>query len=437
MKKIKICFFIILLLVSSNSIFATDSTFSFEDDVKTQVVRTTYYMPTSSHRLAMGGAGLGLGGFYDSYLYNPANISKDGFKLEIPSLTITLNNVNSLINPVLDVDNIFETIERLDYDPNAELDLANLFISSIPVGASQVITLDTNVGFKTRMIGLDLAVQEKVHSYKNDINDNTISLISETNIAATMAIGFNLTLIKNVLSIDLGASGAFKFRAYSASMDNINSANLLDEEAIGDYLMESIPFASGYATPITLGANINLPSGISISGVYRNFNGNYYMTGYPNLKTLINNDETIVAFVGENSLGDDSSASDFESFVTKSPWSVDLGLSYEPKLLNEGLVKAQFSLDCIDCYDLLFNPSSENQADSLINQDFIDSLCFGAQFRFLNMIDFRAGINNNYMSIGTGIDFLMLHMDASYLWNNDTTPISNDAFSLRFSILSK
>ncbi len=437
MKKIKICFFIILLLVSSNSIFATDSTFSFEDDVKTQVVRTTYYMPTSSHRLAMGGAGLGLGGFYDSYLYNPANITKDGFKLEIPSLTITLNNVNSLINPVLDVDNLFETIERLDYDPNAELDLANLFISSIPAGASQVITLDTNVGFKTRMIGLDLAVQEKVHSYKNDINDNTISLISETNIAATMAIGFNLTLIKNVLSIDLGASGAFKFRAYSASMDNINSANLLDEEAIGDYLMESIPFASGYATPITLGANINLPSGISISGVYRNFNGNYYMTGYPNLKTLINNDETIVAFVGENSLGDDSSASDFESFVTKSPWSVDLGLSYEPKLLNEGLVKAQFSLDCIDCYDLLFNPSSENQADSLINQDFIDSLCFGAQFRFLNMIDFRAGINNNYMSIGTGIDFLMLHMDASYLWNNDTTPISNDAFSLRFSILSK
>ncbi|MGD1818407.1 MAG: hypothetical protein ACPKOI_00800 [Pleomorphochaeta sp.] len=437
MKKIKICFFIILLLVSYNSLFATDSAFSFEDDVKTQVVRTTYYIPTSSHRLAMGGAGLGLGGFYDSYLYNPANISKDGFKLEIPSLTITLNNVNSLINPVLDVDNIFETIERLDYDPNAELDLANLFISSIPVGASQVITLDTNVGFKTRMIGLDLAVQEKVHSYKNDINDNTISLISETNIAATMAIGFNLTLIKNVLSIDLGASGAFKFRAYSASMDNINSANLLDEEAIGDYLMESIPFASGYATPITLGANINLPSGISISGVYRNFNGNYYMTGYPNLKTLINNDETIVAFVGENSLGDDSSASDFESFVTKSPWSVDLGLSYEPKLLNEGLVKAQFSLDCIDCYDLLFNPSSENQADSLINQDFIDSLCFGAQFRFLNMIDFRAGINNNYMSIGTGIDFLMLHMDASYLWNNDTTPISNDAFSLRFSILSK
>ena len=437
MKKIKICFFIILLLVSSNSIFATDSAFSFEDDVKTQVVRTTSYMPTSSHRLAMGGAGLGLGGFYDSYLYNPANISKDGFKLEIPSLTITLNNVNSLINPVSGGDNIFETIERLDYDQSAELDLANLFISSIPVGASQVITLDTNVGFKTRMIGLDFAVQEKLHSYKNDVNDSTISLISETNIAATMAIGFKLNLIKNVLSIDFGASGAFKFRAYSASMDNINSANLLDEEAIGDYLMESIPFASGYATPITLGANINLPSGISISGVYRNFNGNYYMTGYPNLKALINNDETIVAFVGEDSLGDDSSVSEFESFVTKIPWSVDLGLSYEPKLLNEGLVKAQFSLDCIDCYDLVFKPSSENESESLINQEFIDSLCFGAQFRFLNMIDFRAGINNNYMSIGTGLDFLMLHMDASYLWNNDTNPISNDAFSLRFSVLSK
>ncbi len=429
MKNIKIGLCVLLLLLGSNSLLLADSSFSFEEDLPTQQVRTSVYMPTSSNRIAIGGAGLGLGGYYDSYLYNPANISKDGFKLMIPSLTITINNVNSLINPANNVENIFEIIERLEDDESAQSDLASLIINSIPSGPSQVVTFDTNVGFKSRIIGLDLALQEKLHSYKNNINDSTISLINETNIALTLALGFKLNIIKDVFSIDLGINGAYKIRAYSSSMDNISASDLLDGEAIDNYLRNSVPFAIGSATPFTVGANINLPAGLSISAVYRNINGNYYMTGYPN---LISN-ETVADYLGENY----SANSNLETFIAKTPGSLDLGLSYVPTLLNKEMLKAQFSLDCLDCYDILFNSDFAETSSSIVNKEIINALYFGSQFRLLNMIDVKAGINSNSLSFGAGFDFLVVHMDAAYSWNNNTDPISNDVFSLKFSILSR
>lgn len=430
MKNIKIGFCVLLLIIGSNSVLLADSSFSFEDDIPTQQVRTSVYMPTSSNRIATGGAGLGLGGYYDSYLYNPANISKDGFKLMIPSLTITLNNVNNLVYPLNSQENIFELIDRAEDDESAQSDLASLIIDSIPSGPSQVITFDTNIGFKARMLGLDLALQEKLHSYKNNVNDSTISLISETNIALTLALGFKLNIIKDVFSIDLGINGAYKIRAYSSSMDNISAPDLLlDSETINDYLTNSVPFAIGTATPFTLGANINLPAGLSISAVYRNINGNYYMTGYPNLLS----NEKVAEYLGENY----TNYSSYESFIAKTPGSLDLGLSYVPTLLKKEMLTAQFSLDCLDCYDILFKSDFAENSSSLINQEIIDSLYFGSQFRLLNMIDVKAGINSNYMSVGVGFDFLVVHMDAAYSWNNKTDPISNDVLSLKFSILSR
>ncbi len=429
MRNIKIGFYFLLLLIASNSLLLADSSFYFENDIPTQYVRTSVYMPTSSNRIAIGGAGLGLGGYYDSYLYNPANISKDGSKLMIPSLTITINNVNSLVYPTNNVENIFNIIESLEDDESAQLDLASLIINSIPSGPSQVVTFDTNVGFKSRTIGLDLAFQEKLHSYKNNTNDSTISLITETNMALTLALGFKLNIIKDVFSIDLGINGAYKIRAYSASMDNISAYDLLDWEAIDNYLRNSVPFAIGFATPFTVGANINLPAGFSISAVYRNINGNYYMTSYPN---LISN-ENVADYLDENY----SANASFESFIAKTPSSLDLGLSYVPTLLNKEMLKAQFSLDCLDCYDILFKSDSTETSSGIVNKEIINALYFGSQFRLLNMIDVKAGISSNNMSLGAGFDFLVVHMDAAYSWDNNTDPISNDVFSLKFSILSR
>ena len=436
-KKIILSITICSLLVSTSAFAVVDSALT---TASTQKARETAFEPTSSHRLAMGGAGLGLAGFYDSYLYNPANITKDGFKIVMPSLTITINNVYNLMVPESG-DDIITIAQRLGSDDNAPIDMGTLLLKSIPYGYGEIMTLDTNVGFKTRGFGLDLAVQQKLRSYNGGGDYTTASAISETNVAVTAALGFNIPLAKN-LSIDLGAKGAFAYKAYSIAMGFNEVIDLVGSEDMATTLMTTIPFASGYALPFAVGANLNLPLGFTISGVGRNFNGNYNMVGYTNLKSLINNDETIVAFAGENSQGTVGSVPPTESdkFVAEIPWSLDLGLTFAPSTPLDGLLKPSIAIDFIDSYTLLEDLINQNKTATELQSDALTSLNIGAQVRVLSLIDVRAGLSQGYKSVGVGLDLLVFHLDAAYYWKEYGEILGqspSDSLSLRFSLLSK
>lgn len=435
---------IICGFVTSTSIFAADS--ALVDGTATLSARSSAYVPTSSHRMAMGSAGLGLGGFYDSYLYNPANLQKDGVKIALPSLTLTVNNIYDLMVVNEGEDNIVDIANRIGSDDNAPVELATLFLQSIPFGYGEILTLDTNVGFKSRGFGLDLAVQEKLKSYNGGGDYTTASVISVTNVVATAALGFNIPFIEDFLTLDVGASGAFAFRAYSIALDANSALNLVSAIQNGGdpgvAVMENLPFASGYALPFTVGANLNLPLGLSVSAVGRNFNGNYNMTGYTNLKSLINNDETVVAFVGEDALDSTNSTEPTlaDEFEVEVPWSFDLGLSFSPSTPLDGLLKAQLAFDFIDCYSLLDDYINENRTPIQLKSDALASLNVGAQVRLLSLVDIRAGLSQGYKSVGVGFDLLVLHLDASYYWKEYGEVLgqsSSDALSVKFSLISK
>ncbi len=434
----------ICVTIISTSIFAADS--ALVDGTATLETRSSAYMPTSSHRMAMGSAGLGLGGFYDSYLYNPANLQRDGLKIVLPSISLTVNNIYDLMVVAEGEENIVDIAQRIESDENAPIDLATLFIKSIPFGYGEILTLDTNVGFKTRGFGVDLAIQEKLRSYNGGGDYTTASLINETNVVATAALGFNIDFIEDILSLDIGASGAFAFKTYSIPIDANSVLNLVSQlDSGGDpgtTFLENIPFASGYAIPITAGANLNLPLGLSISAVGRNFNGNYNMVGYENLKSLVNNDEIIVAFAGENVLGDENSTTPVESdeFEVEIPWSLDVGLAFAPSTSLDGLIKAQLAFDFIDCYGLINDYINETRTPIQLKSDALASLNVGAQVRLLSLVDIRAGISQGYKSVGVGFDLLVLHLDASYYWKEYGEVLgqsSSDSLSVKFSLISK
>jgi len=432
-------------LIASTFVFATPDSALL--GTSTKMARTTAFMPTSSHRLAMGSAGLGLAGYYDSYLYNPANITKDGFKIVMPSLTLTVNNIYNLMDQP-EGEDVISIIENLENDDNAPIDLATLILEAIPSGNGEIMTWDTNFGFKTRGFGLDFAVQQKLRSYNSGGDFTTASAISETTIAATAALGFNIPL-GEYFSIDLGAKGAFNYKLYSIAMDANQALNLVstmgDDGDITDTLMETLPFASGFAIPVTVGVNLNLPLGLSVSAVGRNFNGNYNMVGYTSLKSLINNDETIVAFAGEDTFEDtvgftDTDPLDSDSFVAEIPWGFDLGIAFSPSTPLDGLLKPSIALDFIDCYSLLEDAINGTITPTQLKSDALAALNIGAQVRLLSILDVRAGLSQGYKSVGVGLDLLVLHLDAAYYWKEFGTVLGqnpSDALSVKFSLLSR
>lgn len=437
-KKIILSITICGILVSTSAFADPDPALLSTDTLK---VRSTAFEPTSSHRLSMGGAGLGLAGYYDSYLYNPANITKDGFKIVFPSLTVTVNNVYDLMVPDSG-DDIITIAQRLGSDDNAPIDMGTLILKSIPYGYGEIMTLDTNVGFKTRGFGLDLAVQEKLRSYNSSGNYSEASAISETTVAATMALGFNVPLGKN-FSIDLGAKGAFNYKVYSIAMGFDEVIDLMSgSDDMGTTLMETIPFASGYALPFAVGVNLNLPLGFTLSGVGRNFNGNYNMTGYTNLKSLINNDETIVAFAGENSLGTDNSTAPSlsDSFEVEIPWSLDIGLAFAPSTPLDGMFKPSIAIDFIDSYSLIEDLINQDKTTAELQSAALTSLNVGAQVRLFSLMDVRAGLSQGYKSVGVGLDLLVIHLDAAYYWKEYGDILGqspSDSLSVKFSLLSR
>ncbi len=429
-------------IISSASIFATVDPSLLSDN--SSVARTNAFMSTSSHRMGMGSAGLGIGGFYDSYLYNPANLQKDGFKIVFPSLTLTVNNIYNLVEPTVG-DNIINILENIKTDDSAPIALGELFIKSLPYGYGEVLTVDTNLGFKTRSFGLDLAVQEKLRSYNGGGDWTTTSMISETNVAATAALGFNIPFIEDVLSLDVGASGALKYKMYSSVLDVDTVLGLIPQEGssvdIESVLLESIPFAAGYSIPVTVGANLNLPLGLSISAVGRNFNGNYNMVGYDSLKSLVNNDELIVSMIGSDQLGTPSTApTEEDEFSVEIPWSLDVGLTFAPSTFLDDIIQAQIAFDMIDCYSLIEAAINETSTPLELQSDALTALNAGIQLKLLSLIDIRAGLSQGYKSIGVGFDILVLHLDASYYrkeYGDILGTSSSDALSLKFSLLSR
>ncbi|MCY1153177.1 MAG: hypothetical protein PQJ49_12585 [Sphaerochaetaceae bacterium] len=439
LKKIILSVTLCGLLVSTSAFATPDTALT---STSTLEARATAFEPTSSHRLAMGGAGLGLAGYYDSYLYNPANITKDGLKIVMPSLTVTINNVYDLMVPEDGGDDAITIAQRIGSDDNAPAELGALILKSIPYGYGEIMTLDANVGMKTRGFGVDLAVQEKLRSYNGGGDYTTANAISVTTVAATLAFGLNIPLGEH-LSIDLGAKGAFNYKVYSIAMGFDEVLDIMSGSSdFGTTMMETIPFASGYALPFAVGANLNLPLGFTISGVGRNFNGNYNMTGYQNLKSLINNDETITAFLGTDSLGTDESYAPDSSdeFTVEIPWSLDVGVAFAPSTALDGLVKPSIAVDLIDSYSLLESVINQTSTPAELKSDALESLNIGAQVRLLNLIDVRAGLSQGYKSVGVGLDLLVVHLDAAYYWREYGEVLGqspSDSLSVKFSLLSR
>lgn len=442
---------IILVSIISSNLFATTSTTSEPLlDANKYLFATKSYEAPSSHRYAMGSAGLGVTGFYDSYLYNPANISKSGFQILTPTLTFSLNNVRKLISPVSDSsgtpkDGVFELYKR--YDNGEELssitgDLVNLLLASVNNGYGEVASANLRTGFKTSLLGFNLDIQDKIRSNNFGLSSTTASYLDQFDIVGTGVLGFNIPLSES-FSIDLGGSVSFNYRIYSEALGSVDFANLATNFSESS-LLQRVAVAAGYSMPITVGANLNMPFDFTLSAVARNINDTYNFTSYYSLKNMINYDSIITSLIGKETAyynGSDSTLAQNintkpeanSTYVVKNNWTLDMGLTWDPGFW---FLKPVVAVDVKDVLNIALDNSTNDFTTKLLG-----SINVGAQISLFNIIDVRAGLSSGYKSVGVGIDILpwLLHLDAAYYFKEFGTVLGStpsDVLSIRVSLLS-
>lgn len=420
MKKITILLVVLLLIVGMSGAFAAVSIYD-PATVERYKAAGEPFQGTSVRVLSMGGAGLGVRGYYDSWLMNPANAAKAGFKFSLPAVTVTAYNPVKILESQM-----FDKIE--DDDPAGA---AAEFLKTITQGYGDILTTDVSMGMSFGSFALSLEAQERLMSFQKTADSSSLNLIAQVTTAATAGFGFRINLAQS-MSIDLGVSAKAVYKAYlkAQSASTITTAVSDDNFDAEKTFLNETPLIAGYALPISAGVNVNLPFGLTVSTVAKNINGNYTMNTYDSVNDWA--EEVLGQRLSENT-DDDASTTPIETdWTIESPWRLDAGLTWKPNIGS--LIRPIIAVDVVDVMAM-----SGKTGDDL-TRAFFEQTRLGASVRLLSLLDFRYGLNKGYQSIGVGFDLLIFHIDAAYYTQEYGPSIGDkpiDALSLRFSLFSR
>jgi len=383
------------------------------------------FVGTSVRAMGMGGAGLGVKGYHDSFLINPANLTKSGFKFTFPSVTVTAYSPKAILES-----GAIEDFEEGTDD--SMISGAQKFLATIKKGYGDVLTTDVSTTLTIGSFGLSLQAQERLMSYKTGADMMSTNLIAQVTTAATAGLGFRIGIVPEKISIDLGLTAQAVYKAYyeAQSASSITDMMAEDDPDIEGTFIGSTPLIAGYALPISAGINVNFPAGLTLSVAAKNFNGNYKMTTYNSVN------DWAYEVLGDR-LTDDADATPSSSILEdewtiESDWRLDAGLTWVPDIGS--LVRPVLAVDVVDITSM-----GGLQGDDL-KRAFFEQTRLGASARLLSILDVRGGISQGYKSIGAGLDLLIFHIDAAYSIQEYGASIGDkpiDALSLRFSLLSR
>ncbi|HCG63680.1 MAG: hypothetical protein CVV48_00535 [Spirochaetae bacterium HGW-Spirochaetae-4] len=413
MKKKLIISLLVLLLVGS-SLFA----YTFPDFY----YPLTSFRPISARTEAMGGAGLSTASGADAFFMNPANLASRRFSLYLPAVSVTVFNPKAIIDS-----GIIEDIQENEDPDTLATTVVNKYMGIVSAGRGEVVTTDVAMSFTGGGFGIGMQVQEQLHTYSTDGQLTSDKIIAEINAAASVGFGFRLDFIPEILSVDVGATARPTYKAYSNKIGANEIINIADDDDPAQKFMSEYPVAAGWAVPVDVGVNVNLPVGLRVSAVARNLNGKYTMTQYDVSGDWVNE---MMEFMGSDPAytGTPGTTTEYEYTV---PWTLDFGFGWIPELGGLGrLLRPSFAFDLVDVVTLA--ESMETDEDAYLNH-----LRFGAEAKLFSMVDVRAGINQGYLSLGVGLDLFVIHIDASYYWREYGAEIGDkpiDALTVRFNL---
>ena len=184
-----------------------------------------------------------------------------------------------------------------------------------------------------------------------------------------------------MFSVDLGVSARFTYRAYTGEIGANDAIDYMNADDPMAEFMEKSTLAAGWAIPIDVGLNLNLPFGFRVSAVARNLNGTYTMQNYSELGLWVNE-------MAESSGGDpvytdaDTGDNEVTDFTYTIPWTLDMGLGWTPDLGDFGkTLRPSIAVDVVDVLGAIET-----------SDDIWNNLIVGAEVRLLSFLDIRRRI---------------------------------------------
>jgi len=413
MKKRNLFFLMIVSMVMVPAFLFAVNTYSPENDTYALVGQS--YAATSARLTGMGGAGMGMEGYSDSFLVNPANLGNNTFKLSLPTLSITMFNPQKLLQGEFfdDLKSYLSTKSNSDATAVAE-DL----LKTLTQGQNEVERIDAGVNLLAGPIGFSVQAQERLFGYLENASYTSGRYVAEVTAAATLGFGMRLPL-GDEFSLDLGASGQLVYRLYSQKLTSTDITNMMTDSSDPNHIdpMDDIVVMSGYAVPFKGGINLNMPFGFKVSGVVRNINGKFNYTINPSVNSWKSNLKMSEMFKGNGDFSYDEGVK------------YDAGVTWKVPVSGIGsFIQPTLSLDVLDFGGIKKDSSP-----------FLAHTYAGIQARLFSFLDVRYGIAQGYQSLGLGLDLLIFHIDASY-WRADYgkqyLDKSIDAVTLRFSLIT-
>ena len=422
--------FVIVLLIALcafSALYAADDPFTPLKQDQYDNVLSSPFTKTSARINAMGGAGLAVFNNQDSLYINPASLGAKGLVFNTPDVAVTLYNIKDAYVDTGLLENVIK-------DPNSITDMDYLTGELLPgvigvLGASgnnKLATVDAGIGFKAGRFAFAVDSQVNLNTYV-PFNGGTADLqvIPQVDVAATMGIGIRFMRDK-AFNFDVGVSAALQMRAFMQSfnaMDALDSFNSADENFDPASLFSTKPIAIGWAVPLTVGVNINMPFGFTIANVVSNIqlvNGGYNYVVQESYNDFVDDPMGTVSGIFTNDA----------VYTAKSDFIYSAGIGWSPDLGGwEWLIDPTIAVDVVDIVGLVQDPSLNT---------FLYRLKAGAEIQLFKFLELRGGLNSGYATLGAGINlFNVIHLEASYYWNEfgqqlGAQPV--DALTIRVNI---
>ena len=415
----KIISILLILLVAFTSVFAASTT---DEDLNGNTNEAYSFIAkpftkTSARIMSMGGAGLAVRNNQDALFVNPASLGEKGLVWNVPNVAVTLFNPYKFVE-----ENLLDKVIAGDFE-NMSVEEMTPILGILGTNVGNLARVDAGIGVKWGRFATSTDIQVNLNTYaKESVTD--IQIVPQVDVVQSLGLGLRFFREKP-FNFDVGVAARFNARVY---MQGVKALSLVPSSNGGqdggstsdnpmDTVLSNNAVLAGYAIPIDIGVNVNMPLGFTVSAVVKNLNGDFKFVRNESINEVQKNPSADVMF------GD-------PAFKTKVPWTLNTGFGWSPDFGGyEWIGDVTIGVDIVDVLHL-FNESN-------FVSNFFSSLKLGAEVQLFKGFEFRAGLNQGYPSVGVGLNiFNVLHLEASYYTVEMGKTVGDkdvDALTIRFS----